>query len=107
MKYKAIIHTGLQCGHTIIDPSGITLPDEIPVTRGFDKEVIGRASNFTLEHGAIHAIIDVDDGIGLASAISGQVVESRMKDGVRIIDKFDLRVVGLVSPNQTDTETLG
>ena len=107
MEFNAIIHTGSRCGNTIIDPHGVALPDEVPVIRGFhDREVIGKATGFSITPEGIHATLSVDDGIGLAPAISGRIVETRDVAGVRIVDRFDLQSVGLVPAAQTDTKPL-
>ena len=107
MEFKAIVHTGSQCGFTVIDPSGITSPDVVPVTRGNDKnDVIGKASQFRFLHDVVHASIEVDDGIGLSPAISGTIKESVTVGGIRHVSKFELRSIGLVPPNQTDTKPL-
>lgn len=107
MESKALVHSGSQCGHTVIDPKGIALPDEVPVTLEFGKEAIGKASQFELLHGGLHASLAVDDGIGLSPAISGTIKESVVVDGVRHVSKFELRSISLVPPNQTDTKPLG
>ena len=104
--YKVLIHKGTICDNTIIDPKGVKFSNEVPVIMGGDRRIVGKATGIYHDDGCIRGTIIANDAVGLSPAISGRILEYHEVDGIRVVDKFELLCVGLVSPDQTDTEPL-
>ena len=79
-------------GNTIIDVDGMTIPDRVLVTYGFDQNhVIGIADNLKVTEkglvGEIHPQVE--------AYASGVVEESTVSDGVKRVTKFKLISIGM------------